>query len=112
VKRLADQTLYEILEVALDAPPSEIEAAYERARALYAPGSLATYTLMTPEEATLLTSRIEDAKRTLLDPDARTRYDASLSGPEAGEVRAACIVVNFAEGAIHDDMDRDAELAP
>jgi len=96
VKRLSDQTLYEILEVPPDAPAPAIEAAYERVSALYAPGSLATYTLMTTEEAALLTSRIEDAKRTLLDPDARSRYDASLGGPQAGEVRATANGTNGA----------------
>jgi hypothetical protein len=83
VKRLADQTLYEILEVPRDAPPPAIEAAYARARSLYAPGSLATYTLMTAEEAALLTSRIEEAKRTLLDAEARARYDDALAAPAA-----------------------------
>jgi hypothetical protein len=83
VKRLGDQTLYEILEVPVDAAPPAIEAAYDRARTLYGPGSLATYTLMTAEEAALLTSRIEEAKRTLLDPAARARYDASLAAPAA-----------------------------
>jgi curved DNA-binding protein CbpA len=83
VKRLGDQTLYEILEVPTDAAPPAIEAAYDRARSLYGPGSLATYTLMTAEEAALLTSRIEEAKRTLLDPDARAHYDASLASPAA-----------------------------
>ena len=38
VKRLADQTLYEILEVRTDAAPEEIAQAYERARAIYGPG--------------------------------------------------------------------------
>lgn len=90
MKRLADQTLYEILEVPQDAAPPAIAAAYERARSLYGPGSLATYTLMTPEEAAVLTSRIEEAKQTLLDADARARYDASLAPqaqgrPAAGE---------------------------
>jgi len=84
VRRLADQTLYEILEVPHDAAAPEIQAAYDRASSLYGPGSLATYTLMTPEEATLLTGRIEEAKQTLLDPSARSRYDASLAAQEAG----------------------------
>jgi len=84
VKRLADQTLYEILEVPHDAATPEIQAAYDRARSLYGPGSLATYTLMTPEEAALLTSRIEEAKQTLLDPGARSRYDASVAAHEGG----------------------------
>jgi len=81
VKRFADQTLYEILEVGADAPATDIERAYERVRALYGPGSLATYTLMSPEDAALLTTRIEEARSVLLDPAARQRYDASLGAP-------------------------------
>jgi hypothetical protein len=88
VKRLSEQTLYEILEIPQDASPPAIEAAVERARALYGPGSLATYTLMSPEEAAALVARIDEAKRTLLDPEARARYDASLA-PREDEVRAA-----------------------
>lgn len=78
MKRLSDQTLYEILEVPVDAPPEDVERAYERARALYGPGSLATYSLVTPDEAQLLNNRIEEAKAVLLDPDARVRYDERI----------------------------------
>jgi helix-turn-helix protein/DnaJ-like protein len=78
LKRLSDQTLYEILEVSVEAPPEEIERAYERASALYGPGSLATYSLVTPDEAQLLNNRIEEAKAVLLDPDARSRYDERI----------------------------------
>lgn len=88
MKRIADQTLYEILEIPQDASPPAIEAAVERARELYGPGSLATYTLMSPEEAASLVARIDEARTTLLDPEARKRYDASLA-PREGEVRAA-----------------------
>jgi hypothetical protein len=58
VKRLSDQTLYEILDVAADASAEQIQEAYDRARALYGPGSLVTYTLMEPDEAALLEGRI------------------------------------------------------
>ncbi len=75
MKRLADQTLYEILEVPVDASAEQIQAAYERARATYGPGSLVTYTLMEPDEAAMLEARIEDARGTLLDPERRARYD-------------------------------------
>jgi hypothetical protein len=78
LKRLSDQTLYEILEVSVEAPPEEIERAYQRASALYGPGSLATYSLVTPDEAQLLTNRIEEARAVLLDPDARSRYDERI----------------------------------
>jgi hypothetical protein len=79
VKPLSEQTFYELLEVRRDAGPPEIETAYARARELYGPGSLATYSLVAPEEAALMAARIEEAKRILLDPDARARYDAGLA---------------------------------
>jgi hypothetical protein len=89
VKRLSYQTLYEILEVSPEAPREEIARAYERSRTLYGPGSLATYTLMAPEEAAQLQSRIEEAKAVLLDDEGvRARYDERIgvrprSAPEA-----------------------------
>ncbi len=90
MKRLADQTLYEILEVPPDASGDQIQAAYDKARALYGPGSLVTYTLMEPDEAALLEARIEDARGTLLDPERRARYDDALRRPaEARETAAA-----------------------
>jgi curved DNA-binding protein CbpA len=78
VKRFVDQSYYEILEIPRDAPSQEVEKAYARAMALYGPGSLATYTLMAPEEAALLTRRIEEARAVLLDPESRAGYDARL----------------------------------
>jgi hypothetical protein len=94
VKRLSDQTLYEIIEVSVDAPPEEIERACDRAAAIYGPGSLVTYTLASPEESALLGRRIEEARAVLLDPSARTRYDerigvraASTPSPEPASDR-------------------------
>jgi hypothetical protein len=78
VKRLSDQTLYELLEVRPDAPQDDVRAAIERARAIFGPGSLAMYSLMSTDEALLMNRRIEEAWATLLDPEARARYDASL----------------------------------
>ncbi len=88
MKRLADQTLYEILEVREDAAAADIRSACERASALYGPGSLATYSLMSPDEAELLTRRIEEARTILLDPDLRALYDEELQRRPA-EARAA-----------------------
>jgi curved DNA-binding protein CbpA len=89
VKRLAEQSLYEILEISRDASPDEVAKAYERAKALYGPGSLATYTLMPPEDAALLTRRIEEARSVLTDPTMRADYDAHLAtgGAAVREVR-------------------------
>jgi hypothetical protein len=80
VKPLAEQSLYELLEVPFDAPESEIVRAWERVESLYGPESLATYTLISPDEAALLGRRLDEALTILLDPAARKAYDARLSG--------------------------------
>ena len=82
MKPLAQQNFYEILDIPFDASPAVIAEAVERALALYAPGSLATYTLMEPEEEHLLVRLLEEARATLLDPVARARYDERITGPE------------------------------
>ncbi|HUK65719.1 MAG TPA: helix-turn-helix domain-containing protein [Anaeromyxobacteraceae bacterium] len=83
MKPLAEQNLYELLEVPFDAPEADIVRAWERAEALYGPQSLATYTLISPDEAALLGRRLEEALSVLLDPAARKAYDARLSGTPA-----------------------------
>ena len=83
VKPVSEQTLYEVLEVPRSATPHEVRRAYERARALFGPGSLASYTLLDPGEAESLSLRIEEARSVLLDPQARAAYDQRL--PEARE---------------------------
>jgi hypothetical protein len=99
VKRLSEQSLYEILEVPPDAAAPQIEDAYARARELYGPGSLATYSLVAPEEASALAERIEEAKRVLLDPDARARYDARLAA-DAAAAEAAVRIAATGSGAV------------
>jgi hypothetical protein len=83
VKPLAEQSLYEILDVPPGAGAGEIAAALDRTLSLIGPGSLAMYSLMSPEDTTTLARRVEEARATLLDPAARARYDAALSGDGA-----------------------------
>lgn len=80
MKPLAEQSLYEILEVPLDAGSGEIAAALDRALSTFGPGALAMYSLMSPDDQATLARRIEEARTTLLDPAARARYDAGLAG--------------------------------
>ncbi len=83
MKPVAEQTLYEILDVRCDAPESEIVKAWERAELLYGPNSLTTYTLISPDEAALLSERLEEALNVLLDPAERQRYDIQVCGKSA-----------------------------
>lgn len=86
MKRLVDQSYYELLEISRSASAEEVERAYERAKALYGAGSLVAYTLLAPDDAEVLSRRIEEARAVLLEPQARAVYDARLP-PESPEQR-------------------------
>ncbi len=89
MKRILDQSYYELLEISPSATPEEIEKAWERARLLYGPRSLAAYSLLTPEVAAELAARIDQAYEVLLDPETRAAYDARhpVEDPRAGASR-------------------------
>jgi hypothetical protein len=87
VKRFLEQNFYDLLEISPSATPEEILRAYERARSLYGAGSLAAYTLLSPEEGAALARRIEEAGDVLIDPEARAGYDARLPAEEVRPAR-------------------------
>jgi hypothetical protein len=89
VRSLSEQSFYEILEVPRGATTEEIQKAYDRARALFGPGSLVSYTLLAPDEAEILSRRIEEARSVLLDPQARASYDERLPADGAQRLRPA-----------------------
>ena len=87
MKRFLGQNFYDLLEISPSATPEEILRAYERARILYGPGSLAAYALLSPEEAATLARRIEEAGDVLIDPETRASYDARLPAEEVRPAR-------------------------
>ena len=74
-KKIEDMDLYEILDLEKDAQPEEVTDAYMAAISAYRPGALASHGLVTEDERHFMLERIENAYRTLKDPEARTRYD-------------------------------------
>jgi flagellar biosynthesis protein FlhG len=88
---------YDVLEIAPDAGPDEIERSYRVLYAAYESDSLATYSMFGADEAEDLRDRIQEAYRVLSDPAARSSYDASRNGD----------VVEEAE-----DSDEPVTLAP
>lgn len=75
---LREQTYYELLEIGPRASREEVQVAYNRSRAAFSQNSLAIYSLFSPEECALMQQRIDEAYRTLMNEDARRRYDASI----------------------------------
>jgi curved DNA-binding protein CbpA len=78
MKPLRDQNYYEILEVPYGATWGEIQRAYELARMTYAKNSVASYTLFNASEMERILQKIEEAYRTLIDPQKREIYDRSI----------------------------------
>jgi len=75
---IPDQDHYELLELPRDATHEEVERAYRLARATWAQGALASYSVASEAELDALRERVELAYRVLSDADARGAYDAAL----------------------------------
>ena len=77
-------TLYDVLGVSRSANDEEVRRAYKRVKDMYAPGSLATSSLLGDSDLMAARTRLDEAYETLLDPLRRRAYDLStFSEPEA-----------------------------
>ena len=75
MKRIEEQTYYEILEVAPDATNREIQQAYEHAKETFQNDSVAVYSLFSEKEMKKIQGVIEEAYRVLTDEALRKDYD-------------------------------------
>jgi flagellar biosynthesis protein FlhG len=81
---VARPTLYESLGVSRSSNDEEVRRAYKRVKETYAPGSLATSSLLAEADLTAERTRHDEAYDTLLDPLRRRAYDLStFPDPEA-----------------------------
>jgi len=79
MKRIEEQTYYEILEVSPNAAAREIQKAYEHGRETFHTDSLAVYSLFSEEDVKKIQTVIEEAYRVLMDDTLRKQYDESHS---------------------------------
>ncbi len=82
-------TLYATLGITRSANDEEIRRAYKRGREMYAPGGLATSSLLTEAEQKSEGTRLDESYDTLLDPIRRRAYDLSTFPEPALEARAS-----------------------
>jgi curved DNA-binding protein CbpA len=78
MKRLEDLNFYELLEVACDASPFEIDHAYKEMRQLYPDDSLASYSFFSREERDKILAKLDEAYSTLINDTKRYHYDQLL----------------------------------
>jgi flagellar biosynthesis protein FlhG len=79
MKRFSDQNYYEILEIPYRATWGEIQKAYELAKKTYGRDSIASYSLFDQDDRELISKKVEEAYRTLIDPGKKREYDESLA---------------------------------
>ncbi len=70
-------SLYDVLGVSRSATDEDIRRAFKRQREVYAPGSLATSSLLSEAQLRGELARTDEAHDTLLDPVRRRAYDLS-----------------------------------
>ena len=73
-----NKTLYELLDVAVDASPYEIRRAYEEAHELYAHESMGSYSFFTETERKTILAELESAYLGLINSRSRSAYDQEL----------------------------------
>jgi len=76
---------YRALGLAPGAPRDQVDRAYRFCRDMYGPGSLATYSLLEPQEVEAARARVDEAYQVLADPTRRRAYDEprGFPAPEA-----------------------------
>jgi len=72
---------YDLLEVTANASREEIDASYQRISSYMSPDALAVYSMLDEDESAEMRAKLDEAYRTLCDPDRRAAYDRALSGP-------------------------------
>ena len=78
IKKIKDLDYYEVLNVRVNASQRDIENAYLLALATYHQEGLASYGVLMDEERAVILNSIEEAFRTLRDPEKRRVYDAQV----------------------------------
>lgn len=73
-----ERNFYELLGVAFDASPFEINRAYKENYQLYHEDSLVSYSLFSREEREEILTKLDKAYSTLIDEEKRSRYNQSL----------------------------------
>jgi hypothetical protein len=91
-RRLSEQDYYQVLEVAYDASPEEIQSAYEDAREIYSHEALVSVSILSELERRRTYERIAEAYQTLIAEESRRLYDESLGIPRRVPARTRITV--------------------
>ncbi len=102
---------YHALGLTPGAPLAEVHRAYRRRRAVYDDSSLATYTLLTPDERRRELARLEAAYRAILAAVGRTGDATSRSAEPPQRSKAASAKAVDVDGASPGEVLRAAREA-
>jgi capsular exopolysaccharide synthesis family protein len=99
---------YEALGVSFDASPGDIDQAYGRSKRIFSDASDAVYSLYSDEERRERLATLEEAYRTLSNPERKKEYDAALAkaAPQDGTYEVDLGYIFSGQGT------KDAHLPP
>ncbi len=106
------KTLYEILDIPMDANSSDVESGYQRALDVFRDDSLASYALFSPEEAERARREIELAYAVLKRQESRVAYDMALQGAQDKGQATVTFTATFELGASGTVSVSDGSIAP
>lgn len=103
MKPLDEQDHYEVLEVAEDASPDDIERAYRIISSTYSQGSGAVYSMLDGVDLESVRVRIDEAYGVLSDVAARRHYDAVRLGRAEPAAEAVQLSIALPTPPEHDE---------
>jgi hypothetical protein len=105
MKTFEDENYYQILGVPGNASVIEIRRAYMDTLAIYEEGSIATYSLFSEDQRSVLLQSIETAFETLIDDEKRSAYNQLLM--DNGHVDAAFFSTGQANKPVAHSADQN-----
>ena len=75
MRRLETLNFYEVLEISPNANQAEVRGAYERAKRIYSPDSIAVYSLLDKKEIEEMSRLVEEAYHVIGNETRRRAYD-------------------------------------
>ena len=101
---------YQVLELSPDATRLEIEQAYKRLQKLFSPTSLATYSMMPPDERDAILIRIEEAYKVLTGKDEEYRFEVRVL-PDTEEDSSTVLPPSMDEQSAHGERQVTGDVS-
>lgn len=110
MKKVTQLNHYELLDLEPTASKEEIQQSFSKLRRTYENDSLALYSILSEEERVFMAERLEEAYKTLIDKEKRTKYDSSI-GVNAHNPKKDTKIVKFVSSKSEKNQAETEEIS-